>query len=121
MCIADMKAAIILASSSLDTQPLTLHDIKLSQHLTGYVLSNVHGDGNGTQPAVHAEELDLSIVALEQSHEDQPQQDEDASRGLQSNVQVLVSAAQARASQLQAPEGLPAKLDDPQHRTLAAG
>ena len=75
-----------------------LHDIKLSQHLTGYVLSNVHGDGNGPQPAVHAEKLDLSIVALEHSHEDQPQQDEDASCRLQSNVQVLVSTAKPRPS-----------------------
>ena len=97
--VADVKASISCASSSLDTQPYTLHDIKLSQHLTGYVLSNVHGNGNGPQPAVHAEELDLSIVALEQSHKDQPQQDEDASYRLQSNMQVLVSTAQTRALQ----------------------
>lgn len=100
MYTANVKASIIQASSILDTQPLTLHDIKLSQHLTGYVLSDVHGNGNSPEPAVHAEKLDLSIVALEQSHEDQPKQDEDASRRLQSNVQVLVSTAQARASQL---------------------
>ena len=63
---------------------------------TGSVLSDVHCNGNGTQPAVHAPELVLPIVALEQSHKDEPQQDENASCRLQSYVEILMSTAQAK-------------------------
>ena len=57
------------------------------------VLSDVHGNSYGPKPAVHAEELVLMAVMLEQPNEYDSQQDEYAGSRLQSDMEVLVGTA----------------------------